>query len=138
MEQGDDDAGAGAADGVADGDGAAVDVELAQVEAQLTAHGHGLSGKGLVGLDEVDVVDGHAGLGHGVPGGGHGANAHDLGIDAALAPADQLSHGLQAVLLHGLAGGDDDGGSAVVQAGGVGGGDALLGFGVHFSCRSYK
>ena len=50
MEQGDDDAGAGAADRVADGDGAAVDVDLLHVEAQLAGHGDGLGGKGLVGL----------------------------------------------------------------------------------------
>ena len=114
-----------AADGVADGDGAAVDVDLAHVEAQLTGHGDGLGGEGLVGLDEVDIVDGHAGLGHGLTGGGHGADAHDLGIDAALAPADELGHGLEVILLHGLAGGENDGGSAVVDAGGVAGGDAL-------------
>ena len=55
VEQGDDDAGAGAADGVTQGDGAAVDVDLAHVEVQLTGDGDGLGGKGLVGLDEVDV-----------------------------------------------------------------------------------
>ena len=41
------------------------------------------------------------------------------------APADQLGHGLQAVLFHRLAGGEHDGGGAVVDAGGVGGGDPL-------------
>ena len=114
-----------AADGVADGDGAAVDVDLAHVEVQLTGDSDGLRGEGFVGLDEVDIVDGQAGLGHGLTGGGHGADAHDLGVDAALAPADELGHGLEVVLLHGLAGGEDDGGSAVVDAGGVAGGDAL-------------
>ena len=58
-------------------------------------------------------------------GSGHGADAHDLRVHAALAPADQLGHGLQAVLRNGLAGGQNDGGGAVVDAGGVGGGDAL-------------
>ena len=114
-----------AADGVADGDGAAVDVDLAHVEVQLTGDGDGLRGEGFVGLDEVDVLDGHAGLGHGLTGGGNGADAHDLGIDAALAPADELRHGLEAILLDGLAGGENDGGSAVVDAGGVAGGHAL-------------
>ena len=92
---------------------------------QLTGHGDGLSGKGLVGLDQVDVVDGQAGLGHSGTGGRHGANAHDLGIHAALAPANQLGHGLQAVLLHSLGGSQHDGGSTVVDAGGVGSGDTL-------------
>ena len=92
---------------------------------QLAGHGDGLGGKGLVGLDQVDVIDGDAGLLHGVAGSDHGADAHDLGIHAALAPADQLGHGLQTVLGHSLAGGQHDGGSAVVDAGGVGGGNAL-------------
>ena len=125
MQEGDDDAGAGSADGVTDGDGAAVDVDLAHVEVQLTRDGDGLRGEGFVGLDEVDVVDGHAGLGHGLTGGGNGTDAHDLGIDAALAPADELRHGLEVILLDGLAGGENDGGSAVVDAGGVAGGHAL-------------
>ena len=110
---------------MAQSDGAAVDVDLAHVKVQLAGHGDGLGGKGLVGLDQVDVVDGDAGLLHGVAGSDHGADAHDLGIHAALAPADQLGHGLQTVLGHSLAGGQHDGGSAVVDAGGVGGGNAL-------------
>ena len=48
VQQGDDDTSAGSADGVADGDGAAVYVDLIHVEAQLPGHGDGLSGKGLV------------------------------------------------------------------------------------------
>ena len=76
MQQGDDDTSAGSAHGVAQRDGAAVDVDLAHVEVQLTGHSDGLSGKGLVGLDQVDVVDGQAGLGHSGTGGRHGANAH--------------------------------------------------------------
>ena len=63
----------------------------------------------------------------GLTGGGHGADAHDLGIHAAVAIGDQLGNGLQAVLLNGLLGGQDDGGSAVVDAGGVAGGDARAG-----------
>ena len=110
---------------MAQSDGAAVDVDLAHVEVQLTRDGDGLRGEGFVGLNEVDVVDGHAGLGHGLTGGGNGTDAHDLGIDAALAPADELRHGLEVILLDGLAGGENDGGSAVVDAGGVGGGDPL-------------
>ena len=93
---------------------------------QLAGHGDGLGGKGLVGLHQVDVVDGQTGLLQSLAGSGHGAHAHDLGIHAALAPADELGHGLQTVLLHGLAGSQHDGGSAVVDAGGVGSGDPGL------------
>ena len=110
---------------MADGNRAAVDVDLAHVEAELTGNSDGLGREGFVGLDEVDIVDGQAGLLHGLTGSGHGADAHDLRVDAALAPADELGHGLEVVLLHGLAGSEDDGGSAVVDAGGVTGGDAL-------------
>ena len=125
VQQGDDDTSTGSADGVADGDRAAVDVDLAHVEVQLTGNRDGLGREGFVGLDEVDILDGQAGLLHGLTGSGHGADAHDLRVDAALAPADELGHGLEVVLLHGLAGSEDDGGSAVVDAGGVTGGDAL-------------
>ena len=119
MEQGDDDAGAGAADRVADGDGAAVDIDLLHVEAQLAGHGDGLGGKGLVGLHQINVLDLKARLAHGLTAGGHGADTHDLGIHAAVAPAHQLGHGLEAVLLHGLLGGQNNGGRAVVDAAGL-------------------
>ena len=124
VEQGDDDTSAGSTNGMAQSDGAAVDVDLAHVEVQLAGHSDGLSGERLVGLHQVDVLDGHASLSHSGTGSHNGADAHDLGIDAALAPADQLGHGLQAVLLNSLAGGQHDSGSAVVDAGGVGGGHA--------------
>ncbi len=52
---------------------AAVDVQLALVEVQSLADGNRLRGKGLVGLDQIHVVDGQAGLGHDLLGGGDGA-----------------------------------------------------------------
>ena len=57
VQQGDDDTSAGSADGVADGDGAAVDVNLAHVEVQLASNSDGLSSESLVSLDQVDVLD---------------------------------------------------------------------------------
>ena len=71
-------------------------------------------------IDEVDIVDGQAGLLHGLTGSGHGADAHDLRVDAALAPADELGHGLEVVLGNRLAGSENDSGSAVVDAGSIG------------------
>ena len=126
MQQGDDDTSAGSTDRVTQSDSAAVDVDLAHVEVQLTGHGDGLSGEGFVGLDKVDVVNGQVCLLQSVTGGGDGAGTHDLGIHAALTVGDQLGNGLQAVLLHSLAGGQHDGGSAVVDAGGVACGDTAL------------
>ncbi len=86
VQQGDDDTGAGSADGVTQSDGAAVDVDLAHIKVQLTSHSDGLSGKGLVGLDQIHILDLQAGLLHSLTGSGHRTHAHDLGIHAALAP----------------------------------------------------
>ena len=62
VQQGGQDARAGRADRVADGDGAAVDVDLGRIEAQLAHHAERLGGEGLVGLDQVEVADLPAGL----------------------------------------------------------------------------
>src|SRR3990172_11741206 len=59
VEQGGHDARAAGADGVSQGDRAAVDVHLRPVEAELAAVGQHLGGEGLVDLDEVKVLDGH-------------------------------------------------------------------------------
>ena len=56
-DEGGGEAGAGAAEGVAEGDRAAVDVELLLVDAELAGAGEDLGGEGLVELDQVDVVE---------------------------------------------------------------------------------
>src|SRR5947208_2394706 len=48
---------AGHPERVADGDGAAVDVVLLRVDAELVAAVEALAGEGLVQLPQVDVVD---------------------------------------------------------------------------------
>ena len=108
---------------MADGDGAAVDVDVIGGQAQLGVDRGSLRGKGLVQLEQVDVLGLQAGLLQGLTDGGDGAGAHQSGIDAHRTGGDDLGHGLQAVGLDELAGGHDDGGSAVVDAGGVAGGD---------------
>ena len=50
-------AGAGAAERVAEGDRAAVDVEPLLVDAELADAGEDLGGEGLVELDQVDLVE---------------------------------------------------------------------------------
>ena len=50
------------ADRVADGDGAAVDVDLVGVPAELLADRERLRGEGLVGFDQVEVGDRPAGF----------------------------------------------------------------------------
>src|SRR6478735_2069749 len=70
--------GAGHAEGVADGDGAAVDVEAVEVDAEVLVGRHDLGGERLVDLDEVDVADAHAGVAQRVLRGLDRAEAHDL------------------------------------------------------------
>src|SRR5215510_8147251 len=54
VQQRDEHTGARGADRVAEGDGAAVDVDLAGVPAEVLVDGAGLGGEGLVGLDQVE------------------------------------------------------------------------------------
>jgi hypothetical protein len=63
VEQGGEQAGAGGAEGVAEGDGAACHVHPGQVGAGLALPGEDDRGERLVDLHQVDVVDGQAGLG---------------------------------------------------------------------------
>src|SRR5579875_3710699 len=62
QHQGGDDPRAGGADRVAEGDGAAVDVDDLFIDAQRPDRVDGDGGKGLVDLPEVDVGDLQAGL----------------------------------------------------------------------------
>ena len=85
--------GAGAAEGVAEGDGPAVRVRLLGGEAELLLPGQHHRGEGLVDLDEVDVVDGHAGPGQRLAGRLDRAEAHDLGVHARHARRDRRPPG---------------------------------------------
>ena len=58
MKQGDEDARPGAPDGVTEGHGAAVDVELLGVDLELAGERYALGGERLVELDEIEVADG--------------------------------------------------------------------------------
>ena len=69
-------------------DGAAVDVELCLVEAELADAGQGLRAERLVDLDAVDLVERQAGgVEHGADG-GRRADAHDLGRHADAGAGD--------------------------------------------------
>jgi hypothetical protein len=76
VEQGADEDRAGGADRVAEGHGAAVDVDLVAVELQVADELLGHHREGLVDLPQVDVVDGQAGLGQHLAGGGHRGVEH--------------------------------------------------------------
>src|SRR6266581_3638928 len=67
---GEDDAGSGHADGVAEGDGPSVRIEAVVVELELAVAGQDLGGEGFVQLDHVEVLQGEAGLLQDLAGGG--------------------------------------------------------------------
>ena len=56
VKEGAEDTRPGGADGVAERDGAAVDVDPVEVPADIAVHRNGLGRKGLVGLDKVEVL----------------------------------------------------------------------------------
>src|SRR5690349_10832896 len=57
VQQGDGDASPGAANGVAEGDGAAIYIQTAAVEVQFPVTGQNLGGKGFIELDNFEVVN---------------------------------------------------------------------------------
>ena len=85
-------AGAGGAERVAQRDGAALGVHLGPVELEGVAAVDGHAGKGLVDLDDVDVVDGEVVLLQEL-GDGHGrSDAHDARRQARDGGADVLGY----------------------------------------------
>src|SRR5690606_29941514 len=116
------DPGAGHAERVADGDRAAVDVQLVVVDAEVLGRRQDLRGERLVDLDQVDVVDGHPGVGERLAGRLDRAEAHDLGGQAGDAGRhDPRQRGYAELGGLGVAH-DDDRGGAVVQRAAVAGG----------------
>ena len=115
---------------MADGDGATVDVDDVGVPAHVLVDGAGLGREGLVGLDEIEVLDLPASLLQRGARGGDGTRAHDRRIDADARPGCDAGERLQAAAAgFRLAHQQHDGG-AVIDAGGIGGGHrAVLGEG---------
>src|SRR5512133_1117706 len=125
VQEGDEDAGAAGAHGVADGDGAAAQVHLGGIKlGQLGQHAQALGGEGFVQLEEVDVLQLHAGLGQQLLDGGHGAQAHGGGVHTSLGEAEDAGDGL--VGLGGGLGGPHQGPGAIVDAAGVAGGHGAV------------
>ncbi|CRP52210.1 hypothetical protein PAERUG_P5_London_26_VIM_2_01_09_02983 [Pseudomonas aeruginosa] len=126
MQQGHQHPAAGRADRVAKGDGAAVDVDPGGIPAQFPTHRQGLRGEGLVGLDQVQLLQAPAGLVERATGGGDRADAHDRRVDPGAGVAgDPRQHRQAQGLGLGRAHQQYRGG-AVVEAGGVAGGDAAV------------
>ena len=81
MHQADEDPAAGGADGMAQGDGAAVDVDLLAIPLKQLTDGQRLDGKSLVGFDKVHLVQRPAGALQRLAAGAHRADAHHRRVD---------------------------------------------------------
>jgi hypothetical protein len=119
VQQGGENARAGAAEGVAEGDGAAVDVHLLLLELEAADDGEGLGGEGLVQLHEVEVVHAEAEARQQLLRRGHRADAHGARVHARRRAAeDGRAHG-QTLLLRVGARGDHERSGAVVEGGAI-------------------
>ena len=126
VEQGDEDAGAAGADGMADGDGAAVDVDAVEGEAEFFGDAEGLDAEGFVEFEEVDVVDGPAGAGEDFLNAGDGSEHDPAGSDAAGGLRADGGERREVEFAGAFGGHEDDGGGCVVDAGRVAGGDGAI------------
>src|SRR5215218_10210469 len=122
-DQGAGEAGAGAAERVAEGDRAAVDVEALLLDPELASAGEDLRGEGLAQLDQVELVDRQAGVLQRAGDGLDRPDAHEGGVDPRDTGGDHPRQRLGADLLDAFLGGDQHAGGAVVQGRGVAGGD---------------
>ena len=137
VQQGDQNTSAGSADRVTQSDCAAVDVQLVLIKAQSLADSDGLCCECLVGLDQIHISNGHAGLGHDLLGSSDGAQTHDLGLNACQSTGDPGCQRLHAQLLSLLLAHDDQSSSAVVDGGRVtSGDDAVFGEGGLQLCQN--
>ena len=119
-------AGAGDTVGVADGDGAAVDVEFFHRDAQLVAAVDDLGSEGFVQFPQVDVVHGQAVALEQLRNGIDRADAHFVRLATGDAEAAEDTDRLDVLLLGGGAVHDNTDGRAVRQLAGVAGGDEVL------------
>ena len=126
VEEGDEDAGAAGADGVAEGDGSATRVELGGVEVELFGAAEGLDGEGFVDFDGVHFVESPAGEGAEFADGTDGAEAHEGGIAADGGAGDDAGARCEAVTGDGVCAGEEGKGCAVIDAGGIASGDGAV------------
>ena len=118
---------AGAAERVAEGDGASVDVNTLRVEAEFADDGESLRGKGFVEFDEADVGQGEASAAEGFGDGSDGTDAHLLGQAAGDGVGYQAAEGSKAQFMGVVGCHKNSGGCAVGDLRGVAGGDGSLG-----------
>ena len=115
MEQGHQDTAARGTNRVANGNCAAVDVDLARVPVQFLAHGQRLRGERFVGFDQVQLLQRPAGFAQATLGGTDRADAHDGRIHAGIGVGRDFGQHRQAQGL-GLGGAHEhDRGCAVIE-----------------------
>src|SRR4051812_22224300 len=115
MEEGGHQLGSRGAQGVAEGDGAAVDVEAGGGGADFLQPSEGDGGEGLVDFVEVDVLDAHAGATQGAAGGGDDFLEHDHRVAAGDGEVDDAGQWGEAVFLQRPLRDDDDARGAVAD-----------------------
>src|SRR6266576_5218558 len=118
--------GAGAAQGMAERDGAAIDVEPRRIGAGRLEPRRRHRREGLVDLEQVDVVDRHAGLLQRAVGRRKRGFQHDHGIAAHHGHVMNPRHRLDAERLQALFVDDHDAGGAVADLAGAGGGELAV------------
>mmetsp|Transcript_78098 Transcript_78098/g.205028 ORF Transcript_78098/g.205028 Transcript_78098/m.205028 type:complete len:287 (-) Transcript_78098:240-1100(-) len=111
---------------MSDRDGATVHVDLRGVPAHLLVDGERLGGEGLVGLDDVEVLDLPACPLQAFPRGRDGAGAHHLRVDARAGEGADLGKHRESEFLGLLLGHDQAHGRTIVEPRRVAGGDAAL------------
>ena len=127
MKQRHQDTAAAGSNGMSQSDGSAVHVQLIHVDAEISSNRNGLSGKCLVRLDQIEVIDIHSGLRHNLLRSCYRSDSHDGGIHACKRSGNPGSHGGNAQFLRLLLAHHDHGSGAVVDSGGIGcGHDTVL------------
>jgi len=118
--------GAGAAERVAQRDGAAVDVELVGGDLEGVLDVDGLAGERFVELDQIDVAHRQARLCKQLANGGDGSDPHDGGIDPSRCEGAEIAQGLDAQLVGFCLAHHQRRGSAVTQRRRAAGGDGAF------------
>src|SRR5690606_17008615 len=96
-------------------------VHLFRIPAEPLVDGASLSRKGLIGFDEVEIVDGPASLGQSLLGGGDWTGTQNGRINARMGPGDDACERRDAPLLRFFQRHQHDSGGAVVDARGIAG-----------------
>src|SRR4030095_15133159 len=100
---------AAAAEGVTEGDGAAVDIQFLGIDPELSNASNNLGRKGLVQFDQIDLIDGQAGSFQRFLRGGDRSYTHVVWMNPGGSGRDDSSHRLQFELLSPLRRGQQKG-----------------------------